>query len=251
MLKIITTLTLILFGLLAKAQSTESRPVSEFCKVDVKNGIQLIYTESALPLLQLEAKNQAVLNDIVTEVQGNTLKIYSEKGQTQEVKVYISASNLKAMSASSKASINIINEMTAANIKITLHSGASFTGNLNATGKTKIVADSGTLFTGRVDGKSIMGNLKKNARVNLTGKVQFAAFSTTDSALLNAKNFIANAIHLNAAGKSTAIIHAETDVVLNVTDLAQVTYSGLPNKIEWNEEAVAVQKQNGQSLSFN
>ena len=41
MLKIITTLTLFLFGMLAKAQVTENRNVAEFSKVEVAHGIEL------------------------------------------------------------------------------------------------------------------------------------------------------------------------------------------------------------------
>jgi Putative auto-transporter adhesin, head GIN domain len=250
MLKIITTLTIVLFGLLAQAQVTESRELSNFSKVEVKNGIQLIYTQSATPSLQVEARDEATIYNVVTEMVGNTLKIYLEKDSkvATTAKVYLSTPQVVALTAKSKAVITVVDEMTAKNLKLTLRSGAAFTGNIKATGKTKLTADKGTVFNGKVEAPIFVGNFKSNARVNLTGKVQLASISTTDTALLIAKNFVANTIHLNAGGKSRAMIHVDNDVVLNVTESAKVTYSGWPQNIEWNEEAEAIQKQNSNRL---
>ena len=58
MLKIITTLTLFLIGVVAKGQVLENRVVSEFSKVKVKNGIELLYTEGKAPTLQIEAQKR-------------------------------------------------------------------------------------------------------------------------------------------------------------------------------------------------
>ena len=251
MLKIITTLTIVLFGLLAKAQVTENREVSDFSKVEVKNGIQLIYTQSATTSLQVEANDDATIYNVVTEMTGNTLKIYLENPKVASTaKVYLSAPTLVALTAKSNAAITIIDEITAKNLKVTLRSGANFTGNIQASGKAKLIAESGTLFNGKIVAPVFTGSFRKDAKINLTGRVQEATITINDAALLVAKNFIANAIRLNAAGKSTAMIHADNDVVLNVADQAKVTYSGLPHSIEWNEEAEAIQKRN-QLVSLN
>ncbi|MBK9224122.1 MAG: hypothetical protein IPO23_04740 [Flavobacterium sp.] len=61
MLKIITTLSLFLIGMLAKGQEIENRELSSFSKVEVKNGIEVIYTESKIPSLRVEAENVSVL----------------------------------------------------------------------------------------------------------------------------------------------------------------------------------------------
>ena len=58
MLKIITTLTLFLIGVVAKGQVLENRIISEFSKVEIKNGIELIYSEDKAPTLQIEAQKR-------------------------------------------------------------------------------------------------------------------------------------------------------------------------------------------------
>ena len=94
MLKIITTLSLFLIGMLAKGQEAENRELSSFSKVEVKNGIEVIYTESKMPFLRVEAENVSVLKNLITEVKGKTLKIYLLKKEDQTtlentIKVYL------------------------------------------------------------------------------------------------------------------------------------------------------------------
>ena len=56
MLKIITSLTLLLFGMLVKGQGMENRATAAFSKAEVQNHIKLIYTENPLPPLEIESK---------------------------------------------------------------------------------------------------------------------------------------------------------------------------------------------------
>ena len=256
MLKIITTLTIFLFGMLAKAQVTENRNVSEFSKVSVANGIELIYTEKHAPSLEIETNNEATLKNIITEVRGETLKIYLKKGvampSNEMVKVYLTAQDVLALEAHSNAKITIMDQMNVKNISIILDSGASLTGNIKAFGKTKLYATNETVFNGKIETIVLQGNFKGNAKINLTGNAKKASFQTKDSAFLSAKNFIANTIGLNATGKSVAKLHANNNIALNVTDEAKVSYTGFPGRIELNEEAQAYKKSDyNQLVSYN
>ncbi len=94
----------------------------------------------------------------------------------------------------------------------------------------------------------LQGNFKGNAKINLTGNAKKASFQTKDSAFLSAKNFIASTIGLNATGKSVAKLHANNNIALNVTDEAKVSYTGLPERIELNEEAQAYKKSDYNQL---
>ena len=99
MLKIITTLTLFLFGMLAKVQATESRKVTEFSNVSIAHGIELLYTEKPVSSLEIETNNEATLKKIITEVHGETFKIYLKKGvetpSNEITKVYLAAQEMK------------------------------------------------------------------------------------------------------------------------------------------------------------
>ena len=256
MLKIITTLTLFLVGMLAKGQTSEYRTVSEFSKVQVAHGIELIYTENPVFSLQVETDNQTLLRNTITEVTGETLKISLKKGTTitagETVKVYLSGYDLTALEANSNAKITIVNQLNADHLDIVLKSGATLKGNIKTAGKTKLHAKDGTVFDGRIEALAVKGNFKDNARINLTGKAASASFQTSDVALLSARNFIAGTISLNAFGKSKAMIHANAKVAVNVADEAKVTYTGFPERLELNEEAETFKKYDTSKLvSYN
>lgn len=257
MLKIITTLTLFLFGILAKGQEVENRVVSEFSKVEVKNGMELIYNESNLPSLQIEAKNHNLLNNVITEVEGKTLKIYLDRKNllnpaNKTIKVYLSGKNLTSFVAYSKAKITVLNTITAKNLNVILNSESQFYGTIITEGKTKLIANTGTIFNGRVETNTFVGNFRNNAKVNLSGSALSALIQNTDSTLLNAKNFIANEINLNATGKSLAMIYVDKTMAITVADEARVSYTGFPEKINLNEEAESIKKNSSTKLiSFN
>lgn len=258
MLKIITTLSLFLIGMLAKGQEVENRTLSSFSKVEVKNGIELIYTESKIPSLQIETENPSVLKNLITEVRGKTLKIYllqknnqNELGKT--IKVYLSSEKVTSFEAKSKAKILAMNPITSEKLTINLKSEGQFSGTIRNNGATRLVANSGAIFNGRVETTSFVGQFKNNSKINLSGKTQKAVIATSDSSLLEAKNFIANHIVLNATGKSLAMIYVEKAIAVSVADEAKVSYAGYPEKINLNDEAESFQKTNSnkQLITYN
>jgi len=252
MLKIITTLTVFLIGMLAKGQVVENRNVSEFSKVVVANGIELIYNEDQSTSLRIAATNSEILKNTIAEVDGKTLNIYLTEGTTltanDMVKVYLSAKDITALSANTNAKITIMNQLNAKNMNINLDSGATLMGNIKALCKTKLRANDNTVFNGKIETSILKGNFKDNAKINLTGQAKKAAFQTNDASLLSAKNFVADNIYLNANGKSVAMVHANNNLALNVSENAKILYTGFPESIKMNEEAQAFKKRDNDRL---
>ena len=256
MLKIITSLTLLLFGMLAKGQVSENRTISEFSKVAISGGIELIYSENPKVSLQVVSNNPEIAKNTITEVDGKTLKIYLTEGNqlaaNDIVKVYVSAPHIDALKAGSNAKITIIERLNASKMNIVLESGATLTGNIKTSGKTKLTAKQNTLFNGKIEALALEGNFKSNAKINLTGNAKNASFQTYDGSLLAARNFIASNIKLSAYGKSKSTIYANTKIDVNVADEASVIYTGFPEEIVLNEEAESFKKINyKQSISYN
>jgi hypothetical protein len=257
MLKIITTLTLFLIGILAKGQEVEMRTVSSFSKIKVQHGIELVYTESATTSIRIEAPSQSNMNNITTKVSGKTLTIdvlnAKEFNQNDtNIKVFVATNNLVELEANTKASITIDEALVAEKLNIKLSSGASLTGTMKVNGTTMLQASENTSFNGKIEASAINGNFSQNAKINLTGKSQLATFETADTVLLAARNFISNTITVKASGNSSASIYANSHLAVDVADEAKITYSGFPDNINLNEEAVAFQKyRNDRALTLN
>ena len=257
MLKIITTLTLILVGLVAKSQEIETRKVSDFSRVEVQNGIELIYTESDQLSLQVELPDNTVTGNLVTEVKGKTLKIYLTKGNDYYkskglIKVYLSNKNVAFFKASLYSKITVTNQISTLNSTVVLNSKSVFTGNIKNEGKTKIVGERGTVFNGKIETQILKGNFKDNAKANITGMAIKANILTNDNALCNAKNFVARSLSITANGNAMVLIHSDSKIAVNVADKAKVTYTGFPEIIHLNEEAESLYKlKSNQALSLN
>ena len=257
MLKIITTLTLFLIGILAKGQEVEMRTVSSFSKIKVQHGIELVYTESATTSIRIEAPSQSNMNNIITKVSGKTLTIdvlnATEFNQNDtNIKIFVATNNLVELEANTKASITIDEALVAEKLNIKLSSGASLTGKMKVNGTTTLQASENTYFNGKIESISIAGIFTQNARINLTGKAHQADFKTSDHVLLVARNFISNTIAVKADGNSNASIYANSHLAVDVADEAKITYSGFPDNINLNEEAVAFQKYHcDQALTLN
>ena len=253
MLKIITTLTLFLIGILAKGQEVEMRTVSSFSKVKVQHGIELVYTESDTQSLRIEAANQSIMKNITTTVKGHTLTIdiLNEKDFTTnggKIRVYLAANNLVTLEANTNAIVTIDDALTAKNLTINLRSGASLTGNIKVSENTKLIATDNSSFNGKIETSSLTANLMKNAKINITGKANRAAFETSNTVVLSARNFFSNAITMKASENSVASIYAHSNLTVDVADDAKITYTGFPDNIALNEDAVALQKYRSDRL---
>jgi hypothetical protein len=257
MLKIITSLTLFLIGMLAKGQEVETRTVSTFSKVKVQHGIELVYLESKTPSVRIEAENKTIMKNISTKVSGSTLYIDLVNSKVNlplnsEIKVYVSTTNLQGLQASSKAKITILEELNTNNMTVVLDSGATFNGIIKSKGTIQLETKKESEFKGKIEAFTLNGVFKNNSKIILTGKSQKSSFETSDTVLFNAKNFIATSIIINANGLSSSMIHANSNLAVNVADEAKVTYTGFPDQIELNEEATSFQKyNNNQSLTYN
>jgi hypothetical protein len=75
MFKIITSLTLFAIGLLAQAQSVQTRNVQPFSKIEISSGVEVIITQGAQASLKVTSDAGQELKDIVTEFRNNALYI--------------------------------------------------------------------------------------------------------------------------------------------------------------------------------
>jgi hypothetical protein len=247
MLKIITTLTLFLVGILAKGQVSEDRSVSTFTKVKVQNGIELVYLQGDKPAIRIEAPESAALKNTVTKMSGKTLTIFLKNSSNQDmvvpnVKVYLTAHDLEELTVDSNAKITIPEDLYSKNIKIQLNSGAHLSGRLKIENTATVSTDKNTKFEGRIESAKLYADFSSNSKINLTGKSESATFKTSNSTYLNARNYASRAIDIKSSGKSVAVVNAHFDLSVDVTDEARVSYFGFPRNITLNEEASSYSK---------
>ena len=242
MLKIITTLTMFAIGLLAQAQVSESKTVSPFSKIEISNGVELIYTESQKASITAEASTAKALTTLVVRFTGKTLSI--SKTSSEPVKVYVAASGVKAIRASQGATVKITNQLSADNISVAMVSGSVFNGTI-VSEKASLAAKSESIMNVRVQTKNLAGNFAGKSKVNLSGAAHTATINSQSGALCHARNFIADQVSVIAESESDVSIYAGHDLNICATDRAKVTYFGTPGKVMLTPETMMLRKISG------
>lgn len=241
MLKFITTLTVFLFGILAKGQNTETRTITNFDKLEIKNAT-VIYTESDRSSLTIESEYNDTPHPkqtIMTEIANGTLKIKGIDADSSTI-VYVSgkASDFKL---GSKAQCTATNLITVPNARITLQSGSVFNGSL-VNQNTTITGGKNCLFKGAVHTGRLNADFGSNARVILCGSAQTASIIAENSALCHARNFASRSMQVSAAGNSKVTVYTNENIGIKVIENANVTYNGVPKQLQLNENAVCQSK---------
>lgn len=244
MKKIITSLSLFLVGMLAQAQTAEVRKVSSFSKIEIDGKIELVYTETAAPSIKAVAADEQKRDNLVTEINDGTLHIYMKDNSAQNAetaKVYVTGSGICSIEAKSHAKVTVKNQLSAPELSVTLDSGASFQGLVKSARKVTLRTEKGTVFNGRVETGDFYGNFKGNAKVNLSGTAATACIKSSNAALCLAKNFAAGQLTVNAGDFSKVSVYAKDDINISVAEMAKVTYTGNPENVTMNENAIAIQ----------
>jgi hypothetical protein len=237
MFKIITTAAAALIGLLANAQVSETRNVSPFNKVEITDGVEIIYTQSSEFSIKAETSDALGLATLLTESKNNTLKISCEGNLCDVAKVYVSAPEIVSIKATNKANVRLVNGISTSTFNLAI-SDATFKGNVNAT-KTGLKAKSGAIVNLRLETQSLDARIQNNAKVNLCGSADNADIRSFGSSLFAARNFKSAKGMVKASGTASVEICALDEIDVEVTDSALVRYFGFPQKTTVNADAVA------------
>jgi hypothetical protein len=241
-----------LTGLMAQAQSTvsETRKVADFTKIEVSKGIELIITQGDIPLVKVEADNNSILKSIVTDSNGNTLKVSladspgsNTTKQNQTLKVYVTHNDITGLRAKTGAAIKTEGEIKTRGIAISLTPGTSFKGYINSEGAVRLDAGSGSNFDGIVLSKSFHGDLKGGAVVKIAGSATDAVINSSTGATCLAANFKCKNAVVNARSTSSIVINVNDAINADTDDTASVTYYGNPASTKLGADSYAVKRK--------
>lgn len=241
MLKLIITATMFITTLVCQGQVSETRKVEGFSKIEVASGIELSYKETnGNASVKVEA-TEGNLTDIITEVDGATLKI-TAKGKMKNAKVMVSAKGIESFKAVSKSRIVFEKKITSENIAIVLESGSYFKGYFKNSKITNVDAGSDTEFNGRIETETFVGNFRNNSKVNISGTAESALITSSRKSYCNAKNFLTGNTEVDS-DNAIVMITSKNKINVNATNNASVTYFGSPKKVNLENESIGLKKQ--------
>ncbi|MXN92367.1 hypothetical protein GR160_14150 [Flavobacterium sp. Sd200] len=243
-----------LISLGAQAQITEARTAQAVTAIEVKNGIEVVFTQSDTLGLKVTTDKTVNLANIVTTYKNGTLKITLRDNDDQAItqtvaKVFVSQKNVTHFTASTGAAIRVAGKLNLTEADINLSSGATFSAILSTTGRCSIEAQSGGGFRGIINSKDFHAKIVNGGYIRTGGSTDTAKI-TCSSGSLNAGKFICHEATIQAQKASSVSIYANSSIKTEVDASSSVTYYGEPIKTDFGSNAYAV-KRDSYKLNLN
>lgn len=186
--------------------ATENRPVGTFstvdcaisCTIDVKKGdatsVELSVDDNLLPLIK-------------TEVQGDKLRVYSDRNlaPSDGARIVITTPSLSGFAAAGAVTA-VIEELSGSRMRIAL-------------------AGSGDV-TGRVAGESLEAEIAGSGAMKLEGTAQKLSVSIAGSSNINAAKVAADEVSIEIAGSGKVQVAAQKKLDISIAGSGEVVYSG-------------------------
>jgi hypothetical protein len=242
MTKFIIVFIAYLMSVVCNAQVSETRKITEFSKVEVETGIELIFTESSVASLLVESDDEQRLQKIITKVEGNTLKIYLDKQRSkinnyQLLRVTVSQNNVSSFRAKSGASIAITNEINVPKASITIDSGAEFKGNIKAD-VVKLDVNSGANYQGNIVAASVFGDFDSGAQIELSGIAKTTTVKIGSAANCQAIEFTTQVATIDAGSSAEIALTVSQVLDAKASSLARIKYYGTPMKVSAHTDSL-------------
>lgn len=245
-MKLLIATALVAFGWSASAQTSETRQIRPFTKIDAKNGIEVIFTQEDAPSLKVESDSDEFLSTIITEFSGSTLKVYlDEDGNENQgtAKVYVSQKQVNNFVASTGAMINVTNTIKGDKIDISVRSGASFSGVIHGTAKCKVKATTGASFRSNLTTAAFEASANSGATIKLAGQTDTAEIRCSGG-ILQAGKLSSRKATVIASNAASVYISASEYISAEADNSSSITYYGEPTEVVLSPNTYAVKRDN-------
>ena len=190
----------------------ESRNVSDFEAIEVSDGIDVYLKMGSKEYVEVET-SEKLLEHLVTEVRGKTLKIYFDGsfGWNKEAKVYVEAKRIESISTSGGSDLSAENTVESKDLTLKASGGSDLKLHLEAR-KLKIEVSGG-------------------ADIRISGVTDYIHVNSSGGSDLKAFDLIAQRADCDASGGSDIRIHVEDELDARASGGADIIYMGNPQKI--------------------
>jgi hypothetical protein len=194
--------------------------LQKFNSIEISGSFDVELIPGEAPEIKILSDSN-LMNYVMNEIQGNTLKVYTSKQislkPTDIIKLKIQVQDLKSISIDGSTSI------TSQNIGVAKH----FSININGSGS----------YNGELQTQQVEVNISGSGNVLLTGSSDKITSQISGSGIIDSRNLISSA--------GTAIISGSGDIYMQATELLDVQISGKGDVYYQGTPATISQKISG------
>ncbi|GGB75543.1 lipoprotein [Flavobacterium suaedae] len=196
---------------------TEERKVSQnFTHVAVSTSLDAIIVQSSNTSVSVEADDN-LQKLIKTEVENNELKIFVDgnMGYATKAEITVHMPTIKGLSASSSASLETKNSITADNLSLNVSSSGDMIVNVKA--------------------NSINCNTGSSADLTIEGSTNQLTIEAASSSDVNASRLTAQNVTVNASSSSSVTVNPIKSLNAKASSSADILYKNRPQSIKEEE----------------
>lgn len=220
------------FILTANSQTkTETRSIGNFSKIESRGSTKVVLVSGNANSLTIEGDENSLKN-LITEVEGNTLKIYYGGNKKISVKgnvtVKVPVKQLEGVSLSGSGSITSESSIKANN----------FSASLNGSGKIDLEKIESEAASIRLDGSGKIelglstntadAKINGSGKMELEGKANVFSASVNGSGYLDASELVSVTADTSVHGSGILETHATKDLTASVHGSGNIKYNGNP-----------------------
>ncbi|WP_345949055.1 head GIN domain-containing protein [Mucilaginibacter sp. PAMB04274] len=190
---------------------TQDRHLSGFSAVSVAGSFDVYITQGGSESVKVEADDD-VINNIITEVKGGVLKIYTKNqgfnwnwGDKKRV-VHVTAKNLNAISLSGSGDVFFKDGIRAQSLALSLSGSGDITGKVEVTNLTSSIVGSGD--------------------ITVIGRAETSTSKVSGSGDFTAKGLLTTNSIVKVVGSGDAVVNASQKVDAAVTGSGDIRYTG-------------------------
>lgn len=198
--------------------SEDRKVTSEFSGLKVSQGIHVFLSQGNETSISIEA-DENIIDLLVTEVQGDVLKIYFDKNvsKAKAKNVYLTTDNISSIKVSSGSSVSSESTIKSENLKLSSSSGASLKLSVNASG--------------------IICSASSGAHINLNGSTDSFDGDASSGSHIKATNLSARIAKANVSSGAGISLHASEELDARASSGGNISYEGNPTILDRNKSS--------------
>lgn len=233
MRKIVLSTIVLLITLISYGQSGANRQLDSFDAVSAQEGIDVYLTKGGSETARIEADGIDI-EDVLTEVRGGMLKIHlaGDNHRSTDVSVYVTYRDLKALSASSAASVKVQDKVeVSGDFDISASSAGSVDLNLSANEVDVDVSSSGNVRL-QVAASELNAEVSSAGDIDISGQTNFLLVRASSSGDFKGSELTTKEAETRASSGASIRLRVTEKLEARASSGASIRYKGDPKNVD-------------------
>ncbi|MEP0987869.1 head GIN domain-containing protein [Ekhidna sp.] len=217
------------------AQSEETRSLSSFSRISAHEGIDVYITEGSKEEARIVSEN-VDLEDVLTEVSGDRLKIHLDGNNWKnvDVEVYVTYTSLNGISASSAASLTAKNPIDAngSDFDVDVSSAGDIIAEIENADELSVDASSSGDARLKVEANEIEANVSSAGDIDISGTAKYQDIEASSSGDYDGYDLESDEAEASASSGGSVKVNVSSKLDARASSGGSVRYKGSPTYLD-------------------